>query len=63
MKGANDMVGYIYIFTNPGFEQYAKIGYADDWEKRLRELSNRSSVPYAFRCYAILMQIKSFIRF
>ena len=30
MKGANDMTGYIYIFTNPGFEQYVKIGYADD---------------------------------
>ena len=53
MKGANDMTGYIYIFTNPGFEQYVKIGYADDWKKRLRELSNKSSVPYAFRCYAV----------
>ena len=47
------MAGYIYIFTNPGFEQYVKIGYADDWEKRLKDLSNKSSVPYAFRCYAI----------
>lgn len=47
------MVGYIYIFTNPGFKEYVKIGYADDWKDRLKALSNKSSVPYAFRCYAI----------
>ena len=47
------MGGCIYIFTNPGFPQYVKIGYADNWEKRLKDLSNKSSVPYAFRCYAV----------
>ena len=47
------MGGNIYVFTNPGFPQYVKIGYADDWKKRLRDLSNKSSVPYAFRCYAV----------
>ena len=49
------MVGYVYIFTNPGFDQYVKIGYADDWKKRLKDLSNKSAVPYAFRCYAIYL--------
>ncbi len=47
------MGGSIYVFTNPGFPQYVKIGYADDWKKRLKDLSNKSSVPYAFRCYAV----------
>lgn len=46
-------MGYIYIFTNPAFEQYVKIGYADDWKKRLKDLSSKSSAPYAFRCYAV----------
>lgn len=38
--------GYIYILTNPSFENYIKIGYATDIEKRLEEL-NRSE------CYSL----------
>ena len=26
--------GYIYILTNPSFEEYVKIGYADDVEEK-----------------------------
>ena len=33
--------GVIYILTNPSFPDYVKIGYADDIDKRLKQL-NRS---------------------
>ena len=33
--------GVIYILTNPSFPDYVKIGYADDVDRRLKEL-NRS---------------------
>lgn len=44
--------GYIYILTNPSFPQYVKIGYADNVEKRLKQLNRSECVPYAFRVYA-----------
>ena len=31
-------MGYIYIYTNPSFPQYVKIGYATDVKQRLDEL-------------------------
>ena len=45
--------GYIYILTNPSFPDYVKIGYADDVEKRLKELNRSECIPYAFRVYAV----------
>ena len=45
-------MGYIYIFTNPSFPQYVKIGYAKDVRKRLDELNRSTAVPFAFRIYA-----------
>ena len=30
--------GVIYILTNPSFPDYVKIGYADDIDKRLKQL-------------------------
>ena len=45
-------MGYIYIMTNPSFEEYVKIGYAKDVERRLDELNRSSAVPFAFRIYA-----------
>ena len=30
--------GVIYILTNPSFPEYVKIGYADDIDKRLKQL-------------------------
>lgn len=45
-------VGYIYILTNPSFKQYVKIGYADNVERRLKELNRSECVPFAFRVYA-----------
>ena len=44
--------GYIYIFTNPSFPQYVKIGYAADVKQRLDELNRSTAVPFAFRIYA-----------
>lgn len=44
--------GYIYIFTNPSFPDYVKIGFATDVEKRLQQLNSSSAVPFAFRIYA-----------
>ncbi len=45
-------MGYIYIFTNPSFQQYVKIGYATDVKQRLGELNRSTAVPFAFRIYA-----------
>lgn len=44
--------GCIYILTNPSFESYVKIGYADDVNKRLKELNRSECVPFSFRLYA-----------
>ena len=48
----NDTVGYIYILKNPSFPDYIKIGYADDVYSRLKQLNDKSAVPFAFRLYA-----------
>lgn len=45
--------GVIYILTNPSFPEYVKIGYADDIEKRLKQLNRSETIPFAFRVYAI----------
>ena len=45
-------MGYIYIMTNPSFEEYVKIGYAADVKQRLDDLNRSSAVPFAFRIYA-----------
>lgn len=48
----HEHIGYIYILTNPSFPTYVKIGYADNVEKRLKELNRSECVPFAFRLYA-----------
>lgn len=45
--------GVIYILTNPSFPEYVKIGYADDMNKRLKQLNKSECIPFAFRVYAI----------
>lgn len=49
MAGNN---GVIYILTNPSFPDYVKIGYADDIDKRLKQLNRSECIPFAFRIYA-----------
>ena len=44
--------GVIYILTNPSFPEYVKIGYANDVERRLKELNRSECTPFAFRLYA-----------
>ena len=46
------MKGYIYVLTNPSFPDYVKIGYADDVNKRLKQLNRSECVPFSFRIYA-----------
>lgn len=47
-----NIVGKIYIFTNPSFPDYVKIGYSKNVENRLNQLNNSEDVPFAFRLYA-----------
>lgn len=47
-----NIVGKIYIFTNPSFPYYVKIGYSKNVENRLNQLNNSEAVPFAFRLYA-----------
>lgn len=48
----NSNQGVIYILTNPSFPDYVKIGYADDVQKRLKQLNRSECIPFAFRLYA-----------
>ena len=48
----NETDGVVYILTNPSFREYVKIGYADDIERRLKELNRSECIPYAFRVFA-----------
>ena len=50
---SNKAGGVIYILTNPSFPEYVKIGYADDINKRLKDLNRSECIPYAFRVYAV----------
>lgn len=45
--------GVIYILTNPSFPDFVKIGYAQDIEKRLKQLNRSETIPFAFRVYAV----------
>lgn len=47
-----NIVGKIYILTNPSFPDYVKIGYSKDVKNRLNQLNNSEAVPFAFRLYA-----------
>ena len=42
----SDKNGVIYILTNPSFPDYVKIGYADDIEKRLKQLNRSECIPF-----------------
>lgn len=45
--------GVIYVLTNPSFPKYVKIGYADDYEKRIAQLNRSECLPFAFRAYCV----------
>ena len=48
----SEKTGYIYVLTNESFhrDNWVKIGYAEDVEKRVKELSN-TSVPLPYEIY------------
>lgn len=48
----NNICGAIYIFTNPSFPDYVKIGYSKNVEERINKLNNSEAVPFGFRLYA-----------
>ncbi|MCR4563892.1 MAG: DUF5655 domain-containing protein [Clostridiales bacterium] len=52
MSKETKIIGVIYILTNPSFPEYVKIGYADDLQKRLKQLNQSECVPFAFRAFA-----------
>ncbi len=43
---------YVYILTNPSFPSFVKIGYADDVQKRVKQLNDSTAVPFEFQIYA-----------
>ena len=78
LKGTISMekTGYIYVLTNESFhrENWIKIGYAEDVDRRVRELSN-TSVPLPYEVYCtyeiprinlihlfVFLQIVSFLK-
>ena len=44
--------GVIYILTNPSFQEYVKIGYADDVVSRVKQLNNSEAIPFSFHIFA-----------
>lgn len=48
-----DYKNVIYILTNPALDGYVKLGYAADLQKRIKQLSQASAIPYSFQAYAV----------
>lgn len=48
----DNIVGKIYVLTNPSFPDYVKIGYSKNVEERINKLNNSEAVPFGFRLYA-----------
>ena len=49
---SENIVGSIYILTNPSFLDYVKIGYSKNVSERINKLNNSEAVPFGFRLYA-----------
>ena len=55
----NSKIGYVYILTNPCFKNdWIKIGYTDNMERRIVELSQAAGVPLPFEAYAAIKTAK-----
>ena len=48
----DNIVGKIYVLTNPSFPDYVKIGYSKNVQERINKLNNSEAVPFGFRLYA-----------
>lgn len=44
-------MGCIYILTNPSFPEYVKNGYADDIDKRLKQLNRMHALCFPCLCH------------
>lgn len=49
---SENIVGSIYILTNPSFPDYVKIGYSKNVQERINKLNNSEAVSFGFRLYA-----------
>lgn len=49
---SENIVGSIYILTNPSFPDYVKIGYSKNVQERINKFNNSEAVPFGFRLYA-----------
>lgn len=47
-----NIIGKIYILTNPSFPDYVKIGYSKNVSERINKLNNSEAVPFGFGLYA-----------
>lgn len=51
--------GYVYILVNPSFrEDWVKIGRTEDIDRRIKDLSSKTCLPYPFTLYAWCRTIK-----
>ncbi len=50
---SENFTNVIYILTNPALDGYVKIGFATDLQKRIKQLSQASAIPYSFQAYAV----------
>ena len=41
----------VYILTNPAMPNLVKIGFTENIEERLRQLSSHAGVPIPFECF------------
>lgn len=48
----DNIIGSIYILTNPSFPNYVKIEYSKNVQERINKLNNSEAVPFGFRLYA-----------
>ena len=45
--------GFVYILRNPSFqENWVKIGMTENLDKRIKDLSNKTCLPYSYEIYA-----------
>lgn len=61
MHGNKRKTGYIYVLTNESFhmDNWIKIGYAEDVDKRVKELSGTAvPLPYEVYCSYEIPRIK-----